>query len=228
MEYLRHIAYDSVVFGFEKRNLKILLIRYHQTNLYALPGGFVRKDESLDEAAIKGLKERTGLKNVFLEQFHTFGSISRFKPEVMQTIIQSNGLDPKQFEWFLDRFISVAYFALIDHTKVKLEPDSLSDSCMWYDLRTLPPLMLDHKEIINKALETLQERLNRSPAVLRHLLPKKFTMKELQEAHETILGEKLHRGTFQRKMLASGDLIRHEKQYTGAANKAPFLYEFGG
>ena len=224
-DYLQHIAYDSVVFGFSGEKLKILIMEYHNTGLFALPGGFVRKDENLNDAVKRGLKERTGLDNIYLEQFYTFGNVARYKPEVMQSIISANNQPQEQYHWLLDRFISVAYYALINYKEVVPTPDALSDSCEWYALDNLPNLMLDHNEIVAKALQTLRDNLERK-LVGMNLLPPLFTMKQLQQVYEAILDEKLHRGTFQRKMLSLGILKRHEKQYSGAAHKAPFLYSF--
>jgi len=200
-------------------------MKYHNTGLFALPGGFVRWDENLNEAVRRGLKERTGLDNIYLEQFYTFGDVARFKPEVMQTILESNGIEVSQYEWMLDRFISVAYYALINYEDVVPTPDVLSDSCDWYTIDELPTLMLDHSIIVEKALQTLRDKLDRK-LVGMNLLPPLFTMNELQCVYEAILGEKLHRGAFQRKMLSLGILKRHDKQYSGAAHKAPFLYSF--
>jgi 8-oxo-dGTP diphosphatase len=223
--YLRHLAYDSVIFGFSGDKLKILIIRYHNTGLYALPGGFVERNENLNEAVRRGLKERTGLDNIYLEQFYTFGDVARYKPEIMQTILEANNHSPEKYEWMLDRFVSVAYYALINYEEVVPTPDALSDSCEWYALDALPPLMLDHAEIVAKALQTLRDNLERK-LVGMNLLPSKFTLGELQKVYEAILGEKLHRGTFQRKMLSLEILKRHEKHYSGKAHKAPFLYSF--
>lgn len=223
--YLRHIAYDSVIFGFSGEKLKILITRYHNTGLYALPGGFVRGDENLNDAVRRGLKERTGLGNIYLEQFYTFGDVARYKPEVMQTILEANSHSIEKYAWMLDRFVSVAYYALINYNEVVPTPDALSDSCDWYDMDELPNLMLDHAEIVDKALQTLRANLDRK-LVGMNLLPSRFTLGELQKVYEAILGEKLHRGTFQRKMLSLDILKRHEKQYSGAAHKAPFVYSF--
>ncbi|WP_339794982.1 NUDIX domain-containing protein [uncultured Imperialibacter sp.] len=222
-EFLPHIAYDSVIFGFSGDKLKILIMEYHNTKLFALPGGFVRTDEALNDAVRRGLKERTGLDDIFLEQFYTFGDMARFKPEVMKTIMQ--GLNDKvpDNHWLLDRFISVAYYALIDYKQVVPRPDAISDSCTWYDVDSLPKLILDHQKIVDKALQTLRQNLDHK---LTNLLPEKFTMKELQSVYEAILGGKLRRTTFQRKLLASDLLVRHEKLYNGGAHKAPFLYSF--
>ena len=224
--YLPHIAYDSVIFGFSGEELKILIMEYHNTGFFALPGGFLRTDENLNDAVRRGLEERTGLSNIYLEQFYTFGSLGRFQPEVMSTILRANGFDPeKEYGWMLDRFISVAYYALINYKNVVARPDALSDSCEWYSVKKLPKLMLDHNAIVAKAIQTLRNNLDRK-LVGGNLLSEKFTMKELQDVYEAILDSKLRRTTFQRKMLAAGVLKRHEKQFSGKAHKAPYLYSF--
>ncbi|MCB0599659.1 MAG: NUDIX hydrolase [Saprospiraceae bacterium] len=224
-EYLNHIAYDSVVFGFSGETLKILIMEYHNTGMFALPGGFVRSDENLNDAVKRGLHERTGLDNIYLEQFYTFGDVARFQPEVMARIIQANEIDSTGWEWLLERFISVAYYALINYNDVVPQPDVLSDSCEWYAVNQLPPLILDHGTIVSKALETLRMNLDYK-LIGGNLLPERFTMQELQNVYEAILGTKLHRSAFQRKLLASDRLIRHEKRFTGKAHKAPYLYSF--
>lgn len=224
--HLPHIAYDSVIFGFAEGELKILILEYHNTGLFALPGGFVRVDENLNDAVLRGLKERTGLTNIYLEQFYTFGDVSRFKPDEMRIILEANGENPEgRLRWMLDRFISVAYYALISYNKVIPKPDALSDSCTWYPVNKLPRLIQDHRLIVKKAVQALRDNLDRK-LVGGNLLAKKFTMKQLQKVYEEILGKKLRRTTFQRKMLAADVLKRHEKLFFGGAHKAPYLYSF--
>jgi len=222
-KYLPHIAYDSVVFGFSGEELKILIMEYHNTGMFALPGGFVGIREDLNDAVRRGLKERTGLDQIYLEQFYTFGNLARHNPEIMRTILKANELEPSDKEWLLDRFISVAYYALINYKDVVPQPDALSDSCEWYSVDKLPELILDHRAIVSKAIDTLRDNLDRK---LMNLLPERFTMKELQQTHEAILGEKLRRTTFQRKMLGAELLIRHKKRFSGKAHKAPYEYSF--
>lgn len=224
-EYIPHLAYDSVIFGFNGEQLKILILEYHNTGLFALPGGFVRRNENLDDAVKRGLKERTGLDNIYLEQFHTFGDLSRPDPDVMRTILEANDHEVEEGNWLLDRFISVAYYALINYNSVEPKPDELSDSINWYAVEKLPPLMMDHGKIVEKALETLRNNLEKK-LVGMNLLSSKFTMKELQLVYEAVLGEKLRRTTFQRKILGLDILKRHEKLFTGGAHKAPYLYSF--
>jgi 8-oxo-dGTP diphosphatase len=223
--YLTHIAYDSVVFGFSGDKLKILLMEYHNTGFFALPGGFVRTKENLNDAVRRGLKERTGLDNIYLEQCYVFGDVSRHKANIMKTIMKANGYDIKDDHWLLDRFISIAYYALVNYEKVTLKPDALSDSCTWYDISDLPELIFDHSEIVSKALNTLRNNINQKLVGI-NLLPPKFTMKALQHVYEAILDEKLRRTSFQRKMLSLGILKRHGKHYSGNAHKAPYLYSF--
>lgn len=224
-EYLSHIAYDSVVFGFSGDQLKILLMEYHNTGLFALPGGFVGRRTDLDAAVRAGLEERTGLSGIYMEQFRTFGDCSRHDASVMKKILNANGIEVDKHHWMLDRFITVAYYALINYKDVKLQPDELSDSCDWYPLEALPELILDHNIIVQQALQTLRRNLDDHIAGMK-LLPEKFTMKDLQQVYENILGEKLERANFQRKMIATGLLTRQEVKFTGKAHKAPYLYSF--
>lgn len=224
-DFIHHLSYDSVIFGFNGKQLKILLLEYYNTGLFALPGGFVRKDESLDDAVKKGVKERTGIDNIYLEQFQTFGSMERSDPTAMRRIIEANGLDLNKHEWMFQRFLSIAYYALINYDKVSPKPDALSDSINWFPADNLPPLMMDHAQIAQKALGALRENIEKK-LIGMNLLPPKFTMKQLQQVYEAILDKKLRRTTFQRKLLGMDVLDRHEKLFQGKAHKAPYLYSF--
>ena len=224
-EYLPHIAYDSVIFGFNGKKLRILILEYHNTGLFALPGGFVKRGEDLSDAVQRGVKERTGISSIYLEQFHTFGTMARFQPEIMESILEGHDLEIDPDHWLLDRFISIAHYALINYDDVTPVPDTLSDSIGWYEVNALPPLILDHRLIVEKALEQIRTDLNSKP-IGKSLLPERFTMKDLQHVHEAILGIPLRRSTFQRKMLSLDILERHEKLFSGKAHKAPYLYSF--
>ncbi|WP_149304011.1 NUDIX hydrolase [Pareuzebyella sediminis] len=224
-DYIPNISYDSVIFGFNGTQLKILILEYHNTNLFALPGGFVKYNENLIDAVKRGVKERTGLDNIYFEQFHAFGSLSRSEPQTMKRILEEANIDKASYDWMLNRFISVAYYALINYDDVNLEPDALSDSINWYALDELPSLMMDHREIVERALQTLRDNLEKK-LVGMNLLPEKFTMKQLQKVYEAVLGENIRRTTFQRRLLAMNVLERHEKLFQGKAHKAPYLYSF--
>ncbi len=229
--YLPGNSIDCVIFGYNNLELKILLLQWKHQKTWSLPGGFIHKEEDLDVAANRVLTERTGLQSVFLNQFHTFGSVKRALPnrkirsKRMAFFKESGIYSAKTIEWFENRFITTGYFALVDHEKTKPEPDFLSEKCEWKSLKAMPELMMDHNEIVQKALQHLRIQINYLPVGLS-LLPKKFTMQDLQKLYEAILERPLERSNFQRKILKLDFLIRHGKQMTGAANKAPYLYSF--
>lgn len=223
--FMPGLAIDAVIFGFHKNQLKILLLEYENTNLFALPGGFIKKDESLNDAAGRTVYDRTSLENVYLEQFYVFGDIARHDPKPLQTIMEGKGHGLLKEHWLLERFLTIGYYALVDYTKAIPNPDQLSDKCEWHNLENLPPLILDHKTIVEKALQKLRANIDQK-LIGFNLMPENFTMADLQSLYETILDEKLLRTSFQRKMLNLGILERLEKKFSGGAHKAPYLYKF--
>ena len=224
-KYLPGLAIDMIIFGFHEKQLKILLLEYENTQLYALPAGFIKNEEDVNRAARRSLEQRTGLKGIYLEQFYVFGDYERYNPAPLKAILKGKKIKFKKDHWLLHRFVSIGFYALVDFTRAMPQPDSLADQCAWYDLANLPPLMLDHQAIVKKALETLRINLDRK-LIGFNLLPETFTISDLQMLYETILGEKLNRSSFQRKILSLQILERIEKKYTGGAHKAPYLYRF--
>ncbi len=215
--YLRHLSVDCVIFGFHENELKVLLIRW-KDGPWCLPGGFVKKEESIDTSASRILEERTGLDDIFLQQFHIFGDPHREK--------NKKDFNSKlKGSWIMDRFVTVGYYALVEYSKVNPEPDWLSDECEWWDIHSIPSLVYDHNAILDKALEVLRFSLNDHP-IGYNLLPEKFTMPELQRLYETILDKEIDRRNFQKKILSLDILVRLEERKTGGAHKAPYLYRF--
>ena len=223
-EFLDHISLDCVIFGFHENELKVLALHYKTTKEYALPGGFVRKDESLENAAKRVLKQRTGLDNIFLKQFGIFSDPARsnMNPAVKDILELGSDVD---INFFDQRFISVGFYALVEYTKVNPTPDFISDSCLWINIKDDIQLLLDHNHIITKALEELRVQLNYQP-IGYNLLPEKFTMPELQKLYETILGKELDRRNFQRKILSYKILDKLDERRHGGAHKSPYLYAF--
>ena len=154
-----------------------------------------------------------------------FGDRSRHDPSSMRTIMKKNKIKVTPGHWLLKRFVSVGYYALVDFTRAVPIPDFMSDRCEWYDMKHLPTLMQDHRKIVEKALDTLRINLDRQ-LIGFNLLPEMFTMSDLQVLYETILGEKLNRSSFQRRILGLNILNRVEKKYSGGSHKAPWLYSF--
>jgi len=224
-DFMHGLAVDAVIFGFHDHHLKVLLMRYNKTGVVALPGGFIHKTENLNDAANRIVSERTGLKDIYLEQFYVFGDYGRSDPQPMKDILTANNIKHDDNHWLLQRFISIGYYALVDFTKVIPKPDTIFDSCDWYDLGDIPQLMQDHNSIIQKALKSLRTDLD-NKLIAFNLVQEEFTLGDLQILYETILDKKLLRPAFQRKMLSLGILERVAKKWTGAAHKAPYLYRF--
>lgn len=216
---------DCVILAFDREGLKVLVMKWKGADLHCLPGGFILKEEDLDKAAIRVLKERAGIQLPFLEQFSTFGRVDRRDDNSLSHNFRMLKLQDATIQWFEQRFITTGFLSLVDMNKCDPMPDMMSESIHWYEIDELPKLIFDHHSIVKKAVEYVRNQINYLPIGIT-LLPEKFTMKDLQHLYESILKKKLDRGNFQRKMLKLGIFVRHEKQLEGGAHKAPYLYSF--
>lgn len=219
-ECIHFLSIDCVVFGFHDNQLKVLLLRWKGTNEWSLPGGFIKKDESVDDAAIRCLQERTGLKKIFLQHFENFGNVNRYDQKKTWS---KTRLDLPKIKWS-ERTISIGYFALVEYSHVKPTADFLTEACEWIGLNDIPDLLFDHNEIIQVALDSLRRQLPYLP--IRHLLPPAFTLPELRNLYETVLGRKLDSRNFQKKILAAGILRKLDVKRERTPYRAPFLYKF--
>ena len=150
------------------------MLKMKEMDKWALPGGFVNIKEDVDKEAINVLQRRTGLKDIFLHQFHLFGDVSRNSQAYVDNLVKKGVIEPDMKEWFEQRFITVGYYALVEFANVQEPtPDNISDKCEWLPLTELPDLILDHAEIIRKAHQTLKTQLIYQPIGI-NLLPEKF------------------------------------------------------
>lgn len=203
------VTVDVVIMTIIDNELKVLLVK--RTNepfksRWSIPGGFIRLSENLDEAALRLLKEKANVQNIYLEQLYTFGDPLRY-PNA--------------------RVITCAYFALLRAEDIELQiRDKYEDSeVQWHSVDNLPPLAFDHKEIIEYSLKRTRERLELCPIAFQ-LLPKKFTLTELQKSYELILKKAMDKRNFRKKMLSSNMLIEHN-EFTKVGSKRPAgLYSF--
>lgn len=223
--FLPSVSVDCVIFGFHEGELKVLLIKHRYRDMWSLPGGFVSKDEPCDAAAYRVLKDRTGVNDVFLQQFYAFGDTERYSKEFHIEDLQNDGLSVDENHWLIQRFVTIGYYALIDFLEVQQNTESLTENYAWWDLSNLPEFILDHKTILNKALTALRLQLRYQP-IGYNLLPTKFTMPELQKLYETILGVKLDRRNFQRKILGYDILDKLDETKKGVPHKSPNYYQF--
>jgi len=201
------LAVDCVVFGLDEASLQVLLI---QRNIepfigkWALPGGFVRIDETVDDAARRELREETGLDHVFLEQLYTIGDLGR---------------DPR------DRVVTVAYYALVKPAAHQVKAATDARNVDWYKIDELPNLAFDHAAILERARERLKGKVRYQPIGFE-LLPHKFTLRQLQQLYETILGRELDKRNFRKKILGMGLLEELDEVEAGVRHRAARLYQF--
>ena len=231
--YIQQLSIDCVIFGYQENQLKVLVPKLDfRGDFWALPGGFILQNESIDEAARRILEDRTGISDIYLEQFRVFGDTGRTNRSFLERMILLNEeklgnkrFSRKEFEWITQRFVSIGYYALVDICKVISKKNEIDESIDWYPVRELPSLIMDHREIVGRALETLRLTLDEKLTAF-NLLPETFTMREVQELYEAIFDKPFARNNFQKKILDLNVLERLEKKFTGAANKAPYLYRF--
>lgn len=231
--YIPQVSVDCVIFGYQEQQLKVLIPKLNfNGSFWALPSGFVYQDEDIDQAAERILRERTGIWNIYLEQFRVFGKASRTNKAFLDELIALNfdrlsvkNETQQEYDWFTKRFISVGYYALVDINKVVPQKTDLDESIEWYSIHDVPRMIMDHSAMISEALKTLQSHLDEKLNAF-NLLPETFTMKEVQEVYEAICGKTFVRTNFQKMILDLNVLERLEKKFTGAANKAPYLYTF--
>ncbi len=231
--FLPHLSIDCVVFGYERGVLKVLLSKPNYIkNNWSLPGGYIFKNESTDQAATRILKQRTGLDEIFLEQFRVFGEGGRIvdSEEKEEVKIGLAALDPERFDpvaidWITSRFVCIGYYALVDIQKVQPKTGELEEALDWFGMEEIPVLTYDHREVIYAALQALRQNLD-AKLIGFELLPETFTMKEVQVLYEAVYRRSFPMNNFQKKILDLKVLERLEKKFTGASNKAPYLYRF--
>ena len=203
---MEDLSIDCIIFGFTDE-LKVLMVKHAEgisKDKWALPGGWITYDESLDDAASRILYLLTGVKNVFLEQLKAFGSVYRFPGK---------------------RVVTVAYYSMIKASDVDLVAGYTASDAEWYSLNEIGQLPYDHNEILKYAMTLLQAKVKQEPIGF-NLLPEKFTLLQLQNLYESILQIKLDKPNFRRKILGMKLLIDCEEKQDNVSHRAAKLYRF--
>ena len=203
------LTVDCVIFGLDldEQSLTVLLIERDVEpfqGYWAIPGGFVRSEETLLEAASRELAEETGITDVFLEQLFTFGDPGR---------------DPRGW------VVSVAYYALVSPEKYHIVASTDARQAQWFPVDSLPRLPFDHAKILKTALDRIRGKLTYAPIGFE-LLPQKFTIKQLQKLYEIVLGQSIDNRNFRKKIFAMDVLKELNEMQTGVAHRAARLYRF--
>lgn len=199
------LSVDCVIFGFDENKLKVLLIRSDLKKFsgkWSLLGDLVNPNEDIDEAAYRILKQRTGLSDVYLEQVHTFGHVNRHPA---------------------GRVVTTAYCSLINvqHHKLKI----LDNELHWHDVKTIEDMAFDHKEIFETCYQRLQKRIQEHPLGF-NLLPKKFSLRDLQNLYEAILDTKMDRRNFRKKFFSMDFLTDLNEMEQNVPHRPGKLYKF--
>lgn len=201
-----YVGVDCIIFGYNEGKLNLLLLKRNfqpAMGEWSLMGGFVQENESTDDAAQRVLTELTGLEQVYMEQVGTFGAVDR---------------DPGE------RVISIAYFALINIKESDRELVK-QHNAYWIDINELPPLIFDHKEMVIQARELIQKKMSTKPIVF-NLLPKLFTLTQLQNLYENIYGETLDKRNFRRRIAEMNYIEKTDKIDRSGSKRGAALYQF--
>ena len=201
------ISVDCVLFGYEKGTVKVLMIKRGASpfkNYWALPGDLVNPQEDLDNSATHVLKKLTGLEDVFMEQFHSFGSVNRHP---------------------VGRVVTVGYYSLIKIEKYQPIASACADQLEWVNIDELSELAFDHQDVLQKAIETLKKKVRTEPIGFE-LLPDKFTLLELQELYEVLLVYKFDKPNFRKKILSMNLLVSLKEVQDNVAHRPAKLFKF--
>lgn len=201
------VTVDVLMMSLRQRDLQILLIKrrsWPYEGMWAIPGGFINMDESLETAAKRELQEETGVQDVYLEQLYTFGDPGR---------------DPRT------RVITVVYFALLDSERLQVRAASDAANFGWFSVYELPPLAFDHEQIVAYALNRLRGKLDYT-TIAFNLLPEQFTLRELQRVYEIVLHKRLDKRNFRKKVLATGILEDTGAKKMEGTHRPARLYRF--
>lgn len=201
------LAVDLVVFGYHDRKLSVLLLNRKEApfqNSWTLPGGFLQLEESLLQVCNRIMKTKTGLENIYLEQLYSF---------------DEPGRDPR------GRVISIAHYALVNPQRFEVVAGNMANDVQWFPVEAVPQLGFDHDQIFGQALQRLKSKILYYPVGFE-LLDETFTMTELHELYECILGIRIDRRNFRRKILDSEYIIATGAKREGLKNRHPDLYRF--
>jgi ADP-ribose pyrophosphatase YjhB (NUDIX family) len=227
LDYRPNLTVDCAIFGYHDGKLQLLLVKNKIVTKWCLPGGYVRKDENLDQAAARTTLERTGIGNLFLKQFKTFGDLGRNDPRGAfdpNMLFELTGVRVED-TWLTGETASVGFYAITDIVNARPKADFSSSECGWFSVDKLPPLGFDHDQMACEALFTMRMHLYHFP-IGKNLLPEKFTLKEIHLFYETMIGKKLNPSNFPNKLISLGLLVKLDEKKSIGAHRSPTFYKF--
>lgn len=204
---MNDLSIDCVIFGFENNELKVLLYKraiQPEQDKWALPGGFIKRNEDLDHAAARILKEITGVDEIYMSQINAFGAVNRYP---------------------LERVITIGFYALINPGNYSIKPGTDAKEAAWFNIDDRPELVFDHSDIFHYALKKLRKKVRYEPIGFE-LLPDKFTLTMIQKLYEAVLGVEFDVRNFRKKLLKMDLLVKTNEKQNGVAHRAAALYKF--
>ena len=218
--FLSHVSINFVVMGYCHPGLQVLVHKIPGQDTWMVPGGFVKKNESLEDAAYRNLK-LSGIENVFLRQIGTFGDVNRnLDLSVLNAVL--TGKAGNIMEWIRQRFVTVVYYGLVNLSDITVTPGGFLKDFEWKDINNLDPMAMDHREIVMETRKVLAQELLSYPVVFS-LMPDVFTLNELRGLFESILNREIDRGTFRKKILKLG-IVKKMDQRKDTAGRPSYLY----
>jgi 8-oxo-dGTP diphosphatase len=227
VDYRPNLTIDCAIFGYHDGGLHLLLVKNKIFTKWCMPGGYVRNDENLKQAVARITADRTGIENLFLKQFKTFGDPGRNSPHSVdgEKFFELTGIKVDDLGWLSGETVSVGFYAITDIVNAKPKPDFVSSECRWFPVNELPPLGFDHDEMVVEALATMRMHLYHFP-IGKNLLRQKFTLKEIKQFYEVMSGKQLNASNFPNKLISLGLIVKLDEKRNIGAHRSPAYYQF--
>lgn len=228
LDYRPNLVVDCAIFGYDGEKLLVLLVKDKIVTKWCLPGGYIRKNESLEEAAARVTTERTGIANLFLQQFKTFGDVGRNGNRGSwdeDRLTEMIGRKIDSDSWLSGETVSVGFYAITDLLNAYPSTDFLSSECRWFPVSEVPGLGFDHDDMLKEALLAMRMHLYHYP-IGKALLQQKFTLKEIKQLYEALSGKKLNATNFPVKLQSLGLLTKLAEKKSIGGHRSPTYYKF--
>ncbi|MEM1219471.1 MAG: NUDIX domain-containing protein [Bacteroidota bacterium] len=223
--FLPNLSIDTVIIGYQAGIIKCLLLKIGDK--WLLPGGYIKREESVQEATHRVLKDRTGLEHTYLKFLAVFGKQDRQFSKVFEDFFSKAGVNWKADSWLRGRFVSLAYYALVNIAETHPVKSDIDEAFAWFDFDALPEMWMDHASIVQTARVQLTTDIQHEYHAYK-LLAEEFTMPELHQLYQVILKENIDRSRFQKKMLGTGLFERLPKLNKNTPGRNPYLYRVKG
>lgn len=217
------LSINCVIFKFDGQTLQIPIVQFTNTDIWTIPGGYIRQSEDISTAAKRILFEQTQLKDLLLSQFGTFGAAGRSFEDEMSGFSKL-GIPMDLMEWISQRFVTIGYYSIVRNDTIKLEPGPMFNEVKWVSIKEADQLALDHSQLVDRAWSTLRQELLSKPLLLS-FMPETFSIPELQKLYEVILDRPVDRGNFRQRMLKSKILTKIGQSTIKTGSRPPIIYK---